>query len=63
MLLLCVGTCQVIKPVSILTAVISPIELLKIIFSFEIINECCAFDIVKESSVDRFQHSDPSSML
>ena len=41
----------------------SPIELLKTIMSPIIINEYLEFDIVKESSVCKFQHSDPSSIL
>ena len=39
---------------------ISPIELLKITISFTIISEYFEFEIVKESSVWTFQHSDPS---
>ena len=63
MLLLCVGNCQVIRPESISTAVTSPIELVKIINSPKIINEKFELDIVKESSVGKFQHSDPSLIL
>ena len=63
MLLLWVGSCQVIKPESISTAVTSPIELVKIINYPSIINEKFELDIVKESSVGRFQHSEPSWIL
>ena len=62
-MLLCVGNCHVIKPVSISTAVISPIELLKITLSFKIIKEYLIFEIVNESSVCKFQHSEPSLIL
>jgi len=47
-------------PDEISTEVISPIELLKIRFSFIIIIEFFLFDIVKDFSVLRLQHSDPS---
>ena len=42
------------------TAVISPIELLKIIKLSLIINENFDFETVKEPSVCTFQHSEPS---
>ena len=61
--LLCVGSCQIITPVSISTAVISPIELLNITLSFITINENLELDIVKESSVFKFQHSLPLLIL
>ena len=60
---LCVGSCHVIKPDSISTAVISPMELLNITLSFTIINEYLVFEIVNESSVCKFQHSEPSLIL
>ena len=62
-MLLWVGSCQAIKPVSISTAVISPIELLKIIKSSIIIKEFFVSDIAKESSVWKFHNSDPSSIF
>ena len=52
-----------IKPVSISTAVISPKELLKMTLSFKIIKEYLVFEIVKESSVCKFQNSEPSLVL
>ena len=52
-----------IKPVLISTAVISPMELLKITLSFKIIREYLVFEIVNESSVCKFQHSDPFLIL
>ena len=62
-LLLWVGNCHTIKPVSMSVAVISPIELLKITILSTIINENFEFDIVNEFSVCKFQHSDPFSIL
>ena len=61
--LLCVGSCQTINPDSMSTAVISPIELLNITLLSRIINENFEFEIVKESSVCKFQHSEPSLIL
>ena len=61
--LLWVGNCHVISPVSISTAVISPIELLNIRTLLIMINENLELDIVKESSVCKFQHSKPSLLL
>ena len=63
MLLLWVGSCHVINPVSISTPVISPIELLKTTLSSIIINEKFELDIVNDSSVGKFQHSEPSLIL
>ena len=51
MLLFCVGNCHLIIPDDASTAVISPIELLKITKLFIIIKEYFEFEIVKESSV------------
>ena len=51
MLLFCVGNCHLIKPDNRSTAVISPIELLKITKLFTIIREYFEFEIVKDSSV------------
>ena len=62
-LLLWVGSCQVIKPDSISTAVISPMELLKTTKSPMMIREFFVSDIAKESSVWKFHISDPSSVL
>ena len=62
-MLLCVGSCQIINPVSTSTAVISPIELLKIIALSIMISEYLEFDIVKESSVFKFQYSEPLLIL
>ena len=63
MLLLCVGSCHVISPVAISTAVMSPIELVNTIISLIKINENLEFEIVNESSVCKFQHSEPSFIL
>ena len=54
------GSCHCINPEDMSTAVISPIELLKIIKLPLIINENFDFETVKESSVCTFQHSEPS---
>ena len=62
-LLLWVGSCQVIKPDLISTAVISPIELLKTTKSPMMIREFFVSYIAKESSVWKFHTSDPSAAL
>ena len=61
--LLCVGSCHVINPVLISIAVMSPIELLNITISLIIISENFELDIVKDSSVLKFHHSEPSLTL
>ena len=57
------GNCQTINPVDTSTAVISPIELLKIIKFLTRIIEYFLLGIVRELSVTKFQHSEPSSNL
>ena len=42
------------------TAVISPIELVKITSLSVTIKEYFVFEIIKETSVGKFQHSEPS---
>ena len=62
-MLFCVGSCHLIKPDNISTAVISPIELLKIKTPSLITIEYLDSETVKDSSVLTLQHSEPSSML
>ena len=60
MVLSCVGVCHIKLPVKISTALISPIALLKIIFSSEIIKDNFFCDFINVESVLIFHNSAPS---